>query len=306
MSSGNNSMLLVFLLGALSSIAHAATSTTKTTTSTFLLPSIPTSASEHIYAMLLTASDTTTLWALGCQPDLRGAAAPTCTGAFRPRPTLTSGPSTLHLVVGGGGSGGESIYDCTRGADAPVVLDNSVNGGGELTCRIKTGTATNTFSTTTLAAAGAWMTPVTVIGDTAAKTTSKGGTARVRTTTVSVTLADGDRVTSVMTETVGDATSTTTAPAATTTTGGGDGGKVCRRDVALEERKVVGGGSGAGDATTGGGNGAEGGNGGGVNPSKGNNNGGGGGCSAGSRIERGFLFVSGMAGICLMMLIVAI
>ncbi|KAK8000894.1 hypothetical protein PG991_013116 [Apiospora marii] len=171
-TSGKNSSLLVFLLGILSYVAQAATSTTKTTTSTFLLPSIPTSASEHVYATLLTADAATTLWALGCQPDVRGAAAtPTCTGAFRPRPTLTSGPSTLHLVVGGGG--GDSIYDCTRSASAPVS-DDSVDGGGGLTCRIKTGTATNTFSTTTLAAAGAWMTPVTVIGDAAAKTTSKG------------------------------------------------------------------------------------------------------------------------------------
>lgn len=296
MSTGNGSALLLLLLGTLSSAAQAATSTTKTSTSTFLLPSIPTSASEHIYATLLTAGDTTTLWALGCQPDVRGAATPTCTGAFRPRPTLTSGPSTLHLAVGGGG--GDSIYDCTRSAP---VSDNGADGG--LTCRIKTGAATNTFSTTTLTAVDAWMTPVTVVGDAAAaKTTSKRRTTRARTTTV--TLADGGRVTSVMAETVGDATTTatTTAPEAMSTAAGGDGGRVCKRDAALEERKV-GGSSGAGDASTG--SGGDGGSAGGVNPSKGSNHGGSG-CSAGSRVECGFLFVSGMAGIRLTMLIVAI
>ncbi|KAK7964096.1 hypothetical protein PG988_011070 [Apiospora saccharicola] len=167
MPCGAGFVLLWLLLGASPFVAQAASSTTKTTTSTFLLPSIPTSVSEHIYATLLTADDTTTLWALGCQPDVSGAATPTCTGAFRPRPTLTSGPSTLHLVIGGGG--GDSVYDCTQNAP---VSENSVENGG-LTCQIKTGAATNTFSTTTLVAASAWMTPVTVVGDAKVKTTSK-------------------------------------------------------------------------------------------------------------------------------------
>ncbi|KAK8063562.1 hypothetical protein PG996_008214 [Apiospora saccharicola] len=291
MPCGAGFVLLWLLLGASPFVAEAASSTTKTTTSTFLLPSIPTSASEQIYATLLTAGEATTLWALGCQPDV-GAATPTCTGAFRPRPTLTSGPSTLHLVVGGGGGGGDSVYDCTRNAPAS---DNSADGSG-LTCQIKTGAATNTFSTTTLTDASAWMTNVTVIGDAKVKTTSKRSTTRIRTTTIT---RAGGLVTSVMTEMVEDAATSATKPSAATTTPGGAGGNVCKR-------KVGAGGSGAGDASAG--NGADGGDAAGVNggttSTKGNNDGGG--CSAGSRLEGGLLFVSGLAGICLMVLIVAI
>ncbi|KAK7959646.1 uncharacterized protein PG986_004500 [Apiospora aurea] len=94
---------VLLLLAAVSSVAQAASSTTKSSTSTFLLPSIATSASEHIYATLIKEDGATSLWALGCQPDV-AAASPTCTGAFRPRRTLTSGPSTMHLELGGGGS----------------------------------------------------------------------------------------------------------------------------------------------------------------------------------------------------------
>ncbi|KAK8062491.1 hypothetical protein PG997_014588 [Apiospora hydei] len=261
---------VLLLITAVSSVAQGASSTTKSSTSTFLLPSIATSASEHIYATLIKEDDATTLWALGCQPDV-GTASPTCTGAFRPRRTLTSGPSTMHLELGGGGS----IYDCTR------ALAGGSSSIGSLTCLINNGAAAGaavTTTTTTLTAAGAWMTPVTVIGD--------AGTRKKKTTTTT-------------------SASSQTPTTATTSTASGDSNEACKRDVALEKRKSgVGsgtGGSGGGDGTTG--NGAEGGSAGTPGATKGNNNGR---CSAGSRFEGGLQFISGMAGFCLMAFLVAI
>ncbi|KAK8029867.1 hypothetical protein PG993_011158 [Apiospora rasikravindrae] len=288
---------VLLLLAALSSVAQAAFSTTKSSTSTFLLPSISTSASEHIYATLITADDATTLWALGCQPDV-SAATPTCTGAFRPRRTLTSGPSTMHLELGDRG-GGSSDYDCTR------ALADSGGSSSPFTCRINSGPAAQigaaaTATTTTLTAAGAWMTPVTVIGDAARR---RKKTTHVRTTTI---VNAGNAATSTLTETVDDATATTAASSQKPTTTSGGNGEACKRDVVLEKRKsgtgAGTGGSTAGDGTTG--DGAEGGSAGTPGATKGNKNGHG--CSAASRVEGGWQFISGMAGVCLLVLVGAI